>query len=132
MINVACAIIKDGNKVLACQRSHSMHLAGKWEFPGGKLESNETASQCVVREIEEELELIIQIAGRLKPVVCHYPDKSIQLIPFVCKIVSGQIRLKEHENFRWVDSDGILALDWAAADVKLIVANGLGSPGSAV
>ncbi len=125
MINVACGIIKDGDKVLACQRSHGMHLAGKWEFPGGKVESNESPSQCVIREIEEELGIVINVVSHLKPIVHHYPDKSIRLIPFVCKIISGQIILKEHEAFRWIGKDEILALDWAAADYKLIVDNGL-------
>lgn len=127
MINVACAIIKDGLKVLACQRSHTMHLAGKWEFPGGKVERNETAGQCVVREIKEELGLIIRVVSPLKPIEHFYPEKSVRLIPFVCEIVAGQIHLNEHEDFRWIDSQSILAIDWAAADRKLIVANGLES-----
>jgi len=84
MIEVCCAIIVEGDKILATRRSHGMHLAGFWEFPGGKIEPGETAEACIIREIREELNIEIKVENRLLPVEHHYPEKSIRLMPFMC------------------------------------------------
>jgi 8-oxo-dGTP diphosphatase len=121
MLLVACAIILNNqNKVLACQRSANMHLPLKWEFPGGKIEENETAEDCLIREIKEELNIEIQILEQKSVNEHHYPDKSIQLIPFICKYLSGDISLKEHKDFKWLDKTNLLDLDWAAADIPIV------------
>jgi 8-oxo-dGTP diphosphatase len=126
MIDVTCAIIKRTDKILATRRAHGMHLAGQWEFPGGKIETGETAEECIVREIFEELSIRIRPVKKLVPVEHHYPDKSIRLIPFFCEIVEGEIHLAEHAEFRWVTASELSGLNWAAADRNLIVVNGLG------
>jgi 8-oxo-dGTP diphosphatase len=121
MLLVACAIILNNqNKVLACQRSANMHLALKWEFPGGKIEENETAEDCLIREIKEELNIEIQILEQKSVNDHHYPDKSIRLIPFICRHLSGEISLKEHKDFKWLDKSNLLDLDWAAADLPIL------------
>jgi 8-oxo-dGTP diphosphatase len=121
MLLVACAIILNNqNKVLACQRSANMHLALKWEFPGGKIEENETAEDCLIREIKEELNIDIQILEQKIENEHHYSDKSIRLIPFICKHLSGEISLKEHKDFRWLDKSNLLDLDWAEADLPIL------------
>jgi len=125
MINVTCAIIQEGNKILAVKRAHGMHLAGKWEFPGGKIEPGENAEECILREISEELEIRIEVIKRLQSVEHQYTDKSIQLIPFLCKVQSGQIRLTEHEEYMWISNTNMHILDWAEADMKLIRVNGI-------
>jgi len=119
MIKVTCAIIEKEDKVLATRRAHGSHLEGFWEFPGGKIEPGETAEECIVREIREELDVEIEIIQQLEPVEHHYPDKSIRLIPFVCKIISGQIMLKDHSEFRWLSKSELMTPDWAAADVEV-------------
>lgn len=121
MLLVACAIILNNqNMVLACQRSTNMHLPLKWEFPGGKIEENETAEDCLIREIKEELDIEIQILEQKSTSDYHYSDKSIRLIPFICKHLSGKISLKEHKDFRWLDKSNLLGLDWAAADLPIL------------
>jgi len=125
MIEVSCAIIQEGDKILAVKRAHGMHLAGKWEFPGGKTEPGETAETCIIREIFEELEINIKPILQLKPVTYHYPEKSIRLIPFRCKILSGKIKLAEHEDYKWVSKTEIELMDWAAADIEIIELNQL-------
>ena len=115
MIKVTCAIIQDGDKILAVKRAHGMHLAGKCE----------SAEACIIREIFEELKIRIEIIKRLKSVEHHYPDKSIQLIPFLCKVHSGQIQLIEHEEYMWISNNNLPTLDWAEADKKLIRVNGI-------
>ncbi len=127
MINVTCALIIQDDKILATRRSHGMHLAGKWEFPGGKLEEGETAEACIVREIQEELGIVVQPLAKLNPSEHHYPEKSIRLIPFNCAIVEGEISLLEHAELKWLDKDALRSLDWAAADRKLIEVNDLAS-----
>ena len=120
MIEVCCAIITEGDKILATRRSHGMHLAGFWEFPGGKIEPGETAEECIHREIREELNIEITIENQLEPVEHHYPEKSIRLIPFICKIKSGNITLTDHSEFRWLTKNELSKLNWAAADQMVL------------
>lgn len=126
MIEVTCAIIRNDDAILATRRAHGMHLAGQWEFPGGKIEPGEIAEECIVREIAEELNINVRPVERLLAVDHHYPDKSIRLIPFKCEITGGEIQLAEHAEYRWVKQADLSTLDWAAADRKLIGLNGLG------
>lgn len=122
MIQVTCAIIVNPltHQVLATQRSAIMKLPMKFEFPGGKIEPGETASECLVREIKEEIDLTITVLKELPANIHHYSDFSIELIPFVCEILSGKITLKEHHSYRWSDPSDLLALDWAEADIPIL------------
>jgi 8-oxo-dGTP diphosphatase len=120
MIEVTCAIIEKDGKVLATKRAHGVHLAGKWEFPGGKIEPGETAEQCIKREIAEELNISISVVSILEPLIHHYLEKSILLIPFICKIEAGEIRLRDHSDFRWIDRDEIKSIQWADADMAVV------------
>lgn len=121
MLLVACAIILNHeNKVLACQRSANMHLPFKWEFPGGKIEEDESAEECLIREIKEELNIDIEIMEQKSANEHHYPDKSIRLIPFICKHLDGKILLKEHKDFQWLDKNNLIDLDWAEADLPIL------------
>jgi len=118
---VSCAIIINSlNQILVTQRSAAMHLPLKWEFPGGKIEENETPEACLIREIREELNIDIEIIEGLSPNDHHYGDKSIRLIPFICKHTGGEIELKEHAEYKWLDRTNLLDLDWAAADVGVV------------
>ena len=85
-IDVACAIIEKDGRVLAAQRSETMSLPLKWEFPGGKIEPGESAAACLVREIAEELAVGIVIGAALPPSNWRYPDFAITLHPFVCAL----------------------------------------------
>lgn len=122
MIKVSCAIIVNVQKqVLVTQRSAHMPLPLKWEFPGGKIEENETAEACLIREIKEELNIEIQITDSLPPNDYQYPDKLIRLIPFICLQKDGELVLKEHADYKWLDAKDLLDLDWAEADVGVVV-----------
>ena len=121
MINVTCAIIVDDtNSVLVTQRSASMKLPLKIEFPGGKIEEGETPSECLVREIKEELNLDIKILFEMPANIHHYVEFSINLIPFVCKVIGGSIELREHASYQWLNSSELLDQDWAEADVPIV------------
>lgn len=119
-IKVTCAIIEFENLVLTVQRSSSMSLPLKWEFPGGKIENDESEEECVLREIKEELNLEIAILKRLNSSIFDYPNISIELIPFIAKQVSGQIILNEHAAFKYIEKEELLNLDWAEADIPIV------------
>ena len=122
MIPVTCAIIFKESKILVAQRSASMKQALKWEFPGGKIEAHETAAQCLLREIKEELNIEIEIIQQLEAHIYDYGNFSIQLIPFVCKYSAGDIVLAEHKDYQWIQKEELPTLDWAPADVAVVEA----------
>lgn len=119
--NVCCAIIKNEDKnVLVAKRSSTMSLPLKWEFPGGKVEQGETAEQCLIRELKEELNIIVKIVRLIGSHNHKYPSLSINLMAFECFIVSGEVVLAEHIAFKWVGKEKLLELDLADADVPFI------------
>jgi 8-oxo-dGTP diphosphatase len=121
VIDVTCALIIDNhNRIFAAQRSEKMNLPLKWELPGGKIELNESAADCLIREIKEELNIDIAIVQRLPSNTHHYPKISVNLIPFIVKQFGGKIELKEHANFKWLNANELLDLDWAEADVPIL------------
>lgn len=119
-ISVACGIIMHNGRVLATQRSKSMSLPLKWEFPGGKIEPEETASECVQREVLEELGMEVSIVKELVPVTHRYTDFSVTLYPFLCNHISGQLTLHEHADACWLTPYELSSLDWADADWPII------------
>jgi 8-oxo-dGTP diphosphatase len=111
-MNVACAIIIDEfGAILVTQRSSSMTLPLKWEFPGGKVEDDEIFEQTIVREVYEELNLRVSVIEQLPSFSHNYESLIITLIPFICKIEEGVILLTEHEAFCWVSPNNLLDLD---------------------
>ena len=120
MIDVTCAIILKGYKILATQRSEIMSLPLKWEFPGGKIELYETAESCIHREIKEELNLNISILKKLASKSFDYGKFKINLIPFVAKYESGDILLAEHISFKWMAPEELKTLDWTSADIPVL------------
>lgn len=120
IIKVTCAIIEKNGKVLAVQRSETMNLPLKWEFPGGKLEHGESEKECIKREINEELQIDIDPYLKLSPSVHCYPDFTIELIPFVSKYINGNLKLIEHKSSLWIDKEELLSVDWAEADLPII------------
>ena len=121
MIDVTCAIIqrRDG-RILAAQRSRGSHLGLKWEFPGGKVDDGEEPEACIIRELDEELGIIVTVVDRLEPNVHHYEGKSVRLIPFYCDIESGHPISREHEQITWVTVESLESLDWAEADIPIV------------
>ncbi len=97
-----------------------MKMPGKWEFPGGKVEINETAEDALIREIQEELNLGIAIEKPLTPVEHDYHTFQIRLIPFLVHAVTGELQLTEHDAFLWCNREQIQQLDWAEADIPIM------------
>lgn len=93
----------------------------KWEFPGGKVEAGEELDACLVREIQEELNVKVQVGRALRPNHHSYGEgKEITLHPFLCTISSGNIFPKEHKELRWMPMEKLKELDWVAADLPIV------------
>jgi 8-oxo-dGTP diphosphatase len=120
IVNVTCAIILIENKILVAQRSDKMKLPLKWEFPGGKLEENETEIDCVKREIKEEINIDIEVIKKLSSSIYDYGAFKINLIPFIAKYIDGEIRLAEHKDYKLLEKVELLGLDWAEADLPIV------------
>lgn len=118
-IKVTCAIIEKEGKILVAQRSERMSHPLKWEFPGGKLHEGESPEQCLVREIREELGIEVLPLVSLPSSIHHYDHISVELLPFVCNIVQGEIVLHEHSEVRWLRLEELSGLDWVEADVPV-------------
>jgi 8-oxo-dGTP diphosphatase len=120
MINVTCAIIYFNDKILVTQRSEKMKLPLKWEFPGGKLEEDESEIDCIKREIREEINIEIKVLEKLSNSIYDYGTFKINLIPFISSYVSGKIILSEHKDYKIIDKSELLGLDWAEADLPIV------------
>lgn len=120
MINVTCAIILFDNQILVTQRSEKMKLPLKWEFPGGKLEENESEIDCIKREIKEELNIEVEVLKGLSNSIYDYGTYKINLIPFISNYVSGEIVLSEHKDYKLLDKSELSYLDWAEADLPIV------------
>ena len=118
-INVVAAVIISDNKVFATQRGYG-DFKGGWEFPGGKLESNETPEEALVREIKEELETEIEIVEYLDTVEYDYPKFHLSMACYICKIKCGKLVLKEHEDAKWLTKDTLREVEWLPADIEII------------
>ena len=121
MIDVVAAVISDNEgKILIAQRNFMKSQGGLWEFPGGKIEQNETREQAIIREIKEEMDIDIQVERYINEKVFNYPDKSINLIALECKKNSGEIKLIEHEDIKWVGKNDLKRFEFAPADEFII------------
>jgi 8-oxo-dGTP diphosphatase len=121
MMDVVCAVIHDEERrVLACLRPEGKHLGGLWEFPGGKVEHGESPEEALAREIMEELGVVLEVGASLREVIWAYGDRTIRLIPFHGRIVSGELVAHEHERLLWCVPEEMNSLKWAGADVAIL------------
>ena len=119
-ITVAAAIIHDNQRrILATQRAHG-DWKDWWEFPGGKIEPGETPEQALKREIWEELESLIVVERLVKTVEWDYPKFHLTMHCILCTIVSGELKLLEHENARWLTAESLRSVNWLPADELIL------------
>lgn len=118
-IRVAAAIILQEGSVFATQRGYGK-WKDWWEFPGGKIEENETPQEALVREIREELDTEIAVGDLFDTVEYDYPDFHLSMKCYICTVVSGNLVLKEHEAARWLNRENLDSVDWLPADLDLI------------
>lgn len=105
--------------MVATQRGYGEFKDG-WEFPGGKIENDETPEEAIVREIKEELDTEIKAVELLDTVEYDYPKFHLSMDCFVCKIKSGNLVLKEHEAAKWLTNETLNSVEWLPADQGLV------------
>lgn len=118
-IEVVAAIMKQEDKIFAVQRGYG-EFKGFWEFPGGKMEAGETPQKALVREILEELDTKIEIKELIETVEYDYPQFHLMMHCFLCRVISGDLVLKEHEAARWLTKDTLSSVEWLPADILLM------------
>lgn len=121
-IEVVAAIIVHRGQVLCAQRGESKldYISRKYEFPGGKVENNESLEKALIREIKEELEMDINIRSHFTTVEHAYPDFNIIMHSFLCDVNSRTLQLSEHLNIQWLNKHELDNLDWAEADLPIV------------
>ena len=116
VIEVVAGVIYKDDKFLIAQRNLKKAQGGLWEFPGGKLEPNESAQDALKREIKEEFDADIEVGNYIGESIHHYPEKDIKLMFYKAKLVSDKLVLKEHEDYRWITKDDKDKFEFAGAD----------------
>ena len=120
MIDVVAAVIKKDNKYLIAQRNRDKHFAFYWEFPGGKVNNDESFENALKREINEELSINIKINKKITSQ--KHKDEKINIVVhyFLCEALNTNIILSEHEDMKWVQKNDLTQFKMAPGDSKII------------
>ena len=120
MIDVTAAILFKNDKLLIAQRKSGDKLPDEWEFPGGKVENDETPEQCLKREMKEEFGIDVIVGEFLGESVYHYDHISIRLLAYRAFWNTGELKIREHQSIRWVTINQIDQFDFAPADMPFV------------
>lgn len=120
MKQVVCAMIFRHGKLLVARHGENSNRPWKWEFPGGKVQLGESPTEALVREIREELNVTVRVDAPLEAVVSRSPGHEITLMPFLCRIVSGEPELREHAEIRWIELHEVTSLEMLPADYEVM------------
>ena len=116
---VAALIEKDGKYLIAKRSTGDENVLGKWEFPGGKVEPNEDEMTAIEREIREEFELDVKAIRYITNNVCQYPTRIVDLRLYDCDYISGDFKLHDHSEYKWVSKDELISYDLVPANILL-------------
>ena len=119
-LKIVAAIFSEQNKVLAMKRAAHKPAAGKWEFPGGKIEPGETPEQAIKREIREELNIEITRLTHFDNSKTVTTEWEVELDCFLVESDSMPTESTDHDEMRWVEIENLHNLDWLEADIKVI------------
>lgn len=119
-VEVSAGLIFREGKLLIAQRHADSHLGGLWEFPGGKREAGESFEQCLVRELHEELGVTVEVGELFESVDHDYPDKSVHLRFFLCRLTAGEPQPLGCAAVNWVARDQLGRFEFPAADAGLL------------
>jgi 8-oxo-dGTP diphosphatase len=121
-IEVVAAIIVYKGKILCVQRGENKleYISKKYEFPGGKIEPGESQKESIKREILEELKIEIDVQEDFMTVRHQYPDFHLTMHSFICKCINPNLTLTEHIDYKWLKTNELDKLDWAAADIPIM------------
>ena len=120
LINVVCGIIKKDAKIFIARRAKHKSMAGKWEFPGGKVENFETETQALKRELNEEFGMKVEVDEYLGSNIHTYHNFRIKLIAYKCEFISASFELTDHDKFEWISKENLNNYDLTEADIPII------------
>ncbi|MBO7221643.1 MAG: (deoxy)nucleoside triphosphate pyrophosphohydrolase [Clostridia bacterium] len=120
MVEVVAGLIWRGNRFMICQRPENKARALLWEFVGGKIEPNESGEDALVRECKEELDIVVKPLDVFFDVVHTYPDITVHLTLYNAEILSGEPKLIEHNDLKWITADEIDGYEFCPADVEIL------------
>ena len=120
MVEVVAALIRDGEKLLICQRPAHKGNGLLWEFVGGKAEPGETLQEALIRECREELDVTVAVGEPFMEAEHQYPDIHVHLTLFNASIVEGEPKRLEHNDLRWVTADRLGDFPFCPADKEII------------
>ena len=118
-LNVVAAIIKKDNQILATKRGYG-EFVNMWEFPGGKIEADETKEQALIREIREELDCTIRPIKFALDLEYQYPTFYLKMACFEAVITEGTPKLLEHNDARWLSKADLDSVNWIPADIEAV------------
>ena len=116
MLEVVAGVIYKDDKFLIAQRNLKKTQGGLWEFPGGKIEKDETGEEALIREIKEEFNADIKVEKYIGENIHHYPERDIKLIFYKAILLSDEIKLLEHEDYKWITKQDKENFKFAGAD----------------
>jgi 8-oxo-dGTP diphosphatase len=119
-INVVGAVLTRAQTILAAQRSSTMSLPGMWEFPGGKIEQDESPKEALLRELKEELLCSAEIGKHIQTTEHEYDFGIVILTTYYCSLTGDEPRLTEHSEIRWIHVAELDQLNWAPADIPAV------------
>lgn len=121
MINVVAGIlINDKDEILIAKRKEDKSMGGYWEFPGGKIEDEELPQESLIRELKEEMNIVIKVKEYFGENIYDYGDFKIRLIAYICEIIDGEISLTDHSEIKWVRREELNNYKIAPADIAFI------------
>lgn len=118
-VRVVAAVIRKDDKIFATARGYGEYK-GWWEFPGGKIEDGETPQEALIREIKEELDVVISVGDLIDTVEYDYPNFHLSMDCYWASIVSGKLVLKEAQEARWLAKDELSCVKWLPADLEIV------------
>lgn len=117
-VEVVAAIIQKDDQFLATQRGYGQ-FKGLWEFPGGKIDLNETKEEALKREIKEELNCDINIKRFILTINYDYPNFHLTMHCFLCELLSD-FTLLEHDDYQWLNKNNLMDVKWLEADIEIV------------
>jgi 8-oxo-dGTP diphosphatase len=117
---IVAAVIVTGGRVLACERSAPPEVAGRWEFPGGKVEPGETDAEALARECREELGVRVAVGDRVGPDVPLAHGRAVLRVFAVTLLDGDEPRALEHTSMRWLGADELDSVAWLPADKPIV------------
>ena len=119
--DVAIGVIERDGRVLICRRRKDARFGGFWEFPGGKCEPGETPSDCLRRELSEEVGLVVDPTHAFTMIEHHYAKGPVRLHPFLCRVLSGAAAPLAADELRWVEPDALATHEFPPANDPLLI-----------